>query len=205
VGNSWHGSRLADPIPRRSRDKSVTTRDELGDYGLRSAPLGYAASLMGRSGPAPSAGTAGVAHTSGATLRVPPALPVVLLAVLAAGVPEQLVPKVGFHDAARVAVCRCGRPRCGGRSGDKCWRRPPLFLADGDVFLFGSGAVPARPGDSGIVCCCVLDVVWFCLVDVARDSSLDRCMASAMLAVKADGDGGWSNVRELFLARSSAV
>jgi hypothetical protein len=148
-------------MPRRSRDKSVTTRDELCDYGLRSAPLGYAATFVGRSGPAPSAGTAGVAHTSGALVGVPPALQVIVLAIVAAGVPEQLVPKIGLHDVARVAVCRCRRPRCGGRSGDKGWRRPPLFLADGDVFLFGSGAVPARPGDSGIVCCCVLDVVWW--------------------------------------------
>jgi hypothetical protein len=166
VGNSWHGGWLADPMLRRSRDESVATRDELcDDPGRRSAPAGYAATLMGRSRSAPSAGTAGIAHPPGALLRVPPALPVNLLAVLAAGVPEQLVPEVGLHDAARVAVCRYGRPRCGGRSRDKCWRRPPLSLADGDVFLFGSGAVPARPGYSGVVCCCVSDVVWWDLFD----------------------------------------
>jgi hypothetical protein len=42
-------------------------------------------------------------------------------------------------------------------------------------------------------------------VDAVRESSLDRCMASAILALRADGDGSWSNVRELSLARSSAV
>jgi hypothetical protein len=42
-------------------------------------------------------------------------------------------------------------------------------------------------------------------MDEARDSSLDRCMASAMLAVKADGDGIWSNVRKSSRASSSSV
>jgi hypothetical protein len=56
---------------------------------------------------------------------------------------------------------RLADPMLRRRSRDKGWRRPPLFLADGDVFLFGSGAVPARLGNSGVVCCCVLDVVWW--------------------------------------------